>query len=109
MDSSTNSSANPKSINENKLQKVLTYLGFAAKSDKLVYGKDMIREYIKDPRLSQKLVIVATDAGSRVKRDLKIRCELNNVKYIELCEKSLLSKSVGMNEVSALGLTDENL
>ncbi|HOJ94717.1 MAG TPA: ribosomal L7Ae/L30e/S12e/Gadd45 family protein [Fervidobacterium nodosum] len=96
-------------ISESGTSKILTYLGFAAKSGKLVYGKDMIREYITDPKIQNKLIIIATDAGPRVKKDLKIRCEINNVKYFEILEKSTLSKATGMKEVSALGITDENL
>lgn len=90
-------------------QKILTYLGFAARAKALIIGKDMLREYITDPRLKSKVVIVATDAGERVKRDLKIRCEMNNVKYIEKFSKSELSKAIGKERVSAVGILDENL
>ncbi len=96
-------------INEEKLRKVLSYLGFASKSNKLVYGKDMIRDYISDPSVRTKVIILATDAGPRVKKDLKIRCEINGVNLFELCEKTVLSKAVGMKEVAALGVSDENL
>ncbi len=96
-------------ISERGMSKILAYLGFATKAGKLAYGKDMIREYITDPKVHNKLIIIATDAGPRVKKDLKIRCEINRVQYFEIFEKSTLSKATGMKEVSALGITDENL
>lgn len=96
-------------IDEGKLKKVLTYLGFAAKSNKIVYGKDMIKDYISDPTIKTKVIVIATDAGPRVKKDIKIRCEISGINLFELCEKSVLSKAVGMKEVSAIGVSDENL
>lgn len=103
-----NEKRNPK-IDEEKLKKVLSYLGFAAKSDKIIYGKDMIRSYISNPAAKTKVVIMATDTGPRVKKDVTIRCEINQVNLFELCEKSVLSKAVGMKEVSVVGVNDENL
>lgn len=96
-------------IDEQKLKKILSYLGFAAKSNKIVYGKDMLRDYITDPRIKTKVIIIATDTGQRVKKDLKIRCEINKVNFFELCEKSVLSKAVGLKQVAAIGIGDENL
>lgn len=96
-------------INNERLRKVLSYLGFASKSNKIVYGKDMIKDYISDPNIRTKVIILATDAGPRVKKDLKIRCEINSIDLFELCEKSVLSKAVGMKEVAAIGVSDENL
>jgi len=90
-------------------EKILTYLGFAARSKSFVMGKDMLREYITNPKIRSKVVIVAKDAGDRVKRDLKIRCEMNNVECIENFNKSELSKAIGRERVSAVGILDENL
>ncbi|MBO8160381.1 MAG: ribosomal L7Ae/L30e/S12e/Gadd45 family protein [Thermosipho sp. (in: Bacteria)] len=90
-------------------QKILTYLGFAAKAKKLVYGKDHIREYIKNPKLKNKVIIIAKDAGDRVKKDIKIRCDISRVPFIEISTKSELSKATGMVNVSVLGIKDENL
>ncbi|SHH15410.1 L7Ae/L30e/S12e/Gadd45 family ribosomal protein [Thermosipho atlanticus] len=90
-------------------KKVLTLLGFASKAKKLVYGKDNIREYIKDFKQKHKVIIIASDAGERVKRDVKIRCEISRVPYIEFSKKDELSKATGMLNVSVLGIKDENI
>ncbi|MBO8139743.1 MAG: ribosomal L7Ae/L30e/S12e/Gadd45 family protein [Thermosipho sp. (in: Bacteria)] len=92
-----------------KEEKILTLLGFASKAKKLVYGKENIRDYIKDHRLKHKIIIIATDAGTRVKKDIKIRCEISNVPYIEISTKEKLSHATGMVNVSVLGVSDENL
>lgn len=96
-------------INEEVVKNVLSYLGFAAKANKIVYGKDMLKDYINDPCIKTKVIILATDAGPRVKKDLKIRCEINGISLFELCEKSVLSKAIGKKEVAAVGVNDENL
>lgn len=96
-------------MTEQQIQKILTFLGFAARSKNLVFGKDMLREYITDPGIAKKIVIIARDTGDRVKRDLKIRCQMNNVKYLELFEKAELSKAIGKESISAVGISDENL
>lgn len=96
-------------ISEMQMQKILAYIGFSAKSGKIVYGKDMLREYIKDTRIKTKIVLIASDAGIRVKKDLKIRCEISNVPFLEIFNKSVLSKAAGLKEVAAVGIVDENL
>ncbi|MDK2885611.1 MAG: hypothetical protein PWP54_169 [Thermosipho sp. (in: thermotogales)] len=92
-----------------KEEKILTLLGFASKAKKLVYGKENIRDYIKDYRLKNKVIIIATDAGERVKKDIKIRCEISKVPYIEISTKEKISHSTGMLNVSILGVSDENI
>ncbi|AMW32594.1 Ribosomal protein L7Ae [Fervidobacterium changbaicum] len=96
-------------MDEQTLNKILTYMGFAARANKIAFGKDMIREYLTDKRIAKKVLIVAKDAGERVKKDLKIRCEINNVPYIEIGDKKALAKAVGKSNLSAVGILDENL
>ncbi|MGQ9855367.1 MAG: L7Ae/L30e/S12e/Gadd45 family ribosomal protein [Fervidobacterium sp.] len=94
---------------EEKLAKVLSYLGFAARANKIVFGKDMIKEYLNDPRIKDKVLIIAKDAGERVKKDIIIRCDISNVDYFEILDKKTLAKAVGKKEISVLGIVDENL
>ncbi|QTA38098.1 ribosomal L7Ae/L30e/S12e/Gadd45 family protein [Thermosipho ferrireducens] len=89
--------------------KILSLLGFASKAKKLVYGKDNIRDYIKNKRLKRKVIIIASDAGERVKKDIKIRCEISNVPIIELSTKERLSQATGMLNIAVLGIKDENM
>ncbi|ABR30397.1 50S ribosomal protein L7ae [Thermosipho melanesiensis] len=90
-------------------QKILTLLGFASKAKKLVYGKDNIRDYIKNTKLRNKIIVMAKDTGERVKKDVKIRCEISNVPYIEIATKEILSKATGMFNISVLGVLDESM
>ena len=90
-------------------EKILSLLGFAAKAKKLVYGKDNIRDYIKNPKLKKKVIILAIDTGERVKKDIKIRCDVSNVPIIEFFTKAELSKATGMVNVAVLGVRDENM
>ncbi|EKF49823.1 ribosomal protein L7A family [Thermosipho africanus H17ap60334] len=90
-------------------QKILTLLGFASKAKKLVYGKDNIRDYIKNPKLKNKLIIIAKDTGERVKKDIKIRCDISNVPLIEFSDKKTISKATGMENVAVIGIIDENM
>ncbi|ACJ75810.1 ribosomal protein L7A family [Thermosipho africanus TCF52B] len=90
-------------------QKILTLLGFASKAKKLVYGKDNIRDYIKNPKLKNKLIIMAKDTGERVKKDIKIRCDISNVPLIEFSDKKTISKATGMENVAVIGIIDENM
>jgi ribosomal protein L7Ae-like RNA K-turn-binding protein len=96
-------------MEDNVINKVLSYIGFAAKANKIVFGKDMIKDYIGDPRIGKKLILIANDAGQRVKKDIIIRCEINNVPYFEISNKQTLAKAIGKSSISVLGLADENL
>lgn len=96
-------------FSEVQVQKVLSLLGFAARSGKIAFGKDMLREYITNVRIKRKVVLIAVDAGERVKKDLRIRCEINRVPYFELSQKSELAHAVGKREISAIGVMDPNI
>lgn len=96
-------------LSEIQVQKVIAYLGFSSKSGKIVYGKDMLREYITDQRIKTKVILMATDVGPRVKKDIQIRCKINNIPIVQIFSKYQLSKAVGLREVSVIGIADENL
>jgi ribosomal protein L7Ae-like RNA K-turn-binding protein len=96
-------------MDEQKINKILTYMGFAARANKIAFGKDMLKEYLSDKRISKKVLVVAKDAGERVKEDLRIRCDINKVPYIEIADKKTLAKAVGKTNLSAVGILDENL
>lgn len=97
---------NGNSLNE---QKILSYMGFASKAKKIVYGKQGLRNYIRSFQ-SKKVIIIPKDAGSRVKLDVIKHCQIFDVPYIELnCTKSVLSKALGKQNISVVGITDENI
>ncbi|MFN3328613.1 MAG: L7Ae/L30e/S12e/Gadd45 family ribosomal protein, partial [Fervidobacterium pennivorans] len=62
-----------------------------------------------DQRLKTKVILIATDVGPRVKKDIQIRCKINNIPIVQIFSKYQLSKAVGLREVSVIGIADENL
>lgn len=97
--------------NENSLgeQKILSYMGFAAKANKIVYGKQGLRNYIRSFQ-RKKVILIPKDTGSRVKLDVIKHCQIFDVPYIELnYTKSDLAKALGKQNISVIGITDENI
>ncbi|POZ89167.1 MULTISPECIES: ribosomal L7Ae/L30e/S12e/Gadd45 family protein [Petrotoga] len=97
--------------NENSLreQKILSYTGFAAKANKIVYGKRGLRNYIRSFQ-RKKVILIPKDTGSRVKLDVIKHCQIFDVPYIELnYTKSDLAKTLGKQNISVVGITDENI
>jgi ribosomal protein L7Ae-like RNA K-turn-binding protein len=90
--------------------KILSFLGLAAKSNTIVYGKLNIKHYLSSPQIKQKLIIVACDAGKRVKLEIFKKCKYYNVPFIEINKtKSDISKAIGKVNVSVVGITNENI
>ncbi len=97
---------NGNSLNE---QKILSYMGFASKAKKIVYGKQGLRNYIRSFQ-KKKLILIPKDVGSRVKLDVIKHCQVFDVPYIELyCSKSTLAKALGKQNISVIGITDESI
>jgi len=88
--------------------KIYSLLGFAARSNSLVFGKERIRGYIRSNR-EKKLVIIATNASERIKRDIKTRCESFGVKAIEIFTKEELGKLIGKEEITAFGIENDGI
>ena len=88
--------------------KIYSLLGFAAKSRRLVFGKERVRGYIRSDR-EKKLVILATDASSRIKKDIKTRCGNFGVRSIEMFTKEELGRLIGKNEITAFGIEDDGI
>jgi ribosomal protein L7Ae-like RNA K-turn-binding protein len=97
--------------NENSLRerKILSYIGFAVKANKIVYGKQGLRNYIRSFH-KKKVILIPKDTGSRVKLDVIKHCQIFDVPYLELnCTKSTLAKALGKQNISVIGITDENI
>ncbi|PLV56886.1 L7Ae/L30e/S12e/Gadd45 family ribosomal protein [Thermotoga sp. SG1] len=89
-------------------RKVYSYIGFAVKARKVVFGKERIRAYIRAPR-EKKLIIIAEDASERTKKDTIVRCENRNVPYIVMFTKEELGRLLDKPGVSVIGLEEDNL
>jgi len=88
--------------------KILAYIGFAARARQIVYGKERIRDYIKSPK-KYKVLLIAKDASERLKNDLIIRCEKRGVPYLIDFSKNEFGKILGKKEISAIGIENDDL
>ncbi|SHE84469.1 Ribosomal protein L7Ae [Marinitoga hydrogenitolerans DSM 16785] len=92
-------------------QKVVNLLGFASRMRKIIFGKDNIREYIRNPKRRKKFIIIASDVGESIKEDTIKRCQSHKVPYVLLSNytKEQLGRALGKDEISVVGVLDENI
>lgn len=96
-----------KMSDKKSIEKILTLLGFASKARKLVYGKENIREYIKN----NGIIVMASNIGKRIKKDILIRGNIYGCKIIILegITKEYLGKKLGKNDLSVVGVKDREI
>ncbi|OQY08613.1 MAG: 50S ribosomal protein L7ae [Marinitoga sp. 4572_148] len=94
-----------------KEQKIVNLLGFASRMRKIIFGKDNIREYIRNPKRRNKFVIIASDVGQSIREDTIKRCQSHDVPYVVLKNftKEQLGRALGKEEISVVGVLDENI
>ncbi|KLO23063.1 50S ribosomal protein L7 [Marinitoga sp. 1197] len=92
-------------------QKIINLLGFAARMRKIIFGKDNIREYIRNPKRKSKFIIIASDVGESIKEETIKKCKTYKVPYVLLknFSKIDLGRSLGKEEISVVGVLDENI
>ena len=85
------------------IKKIKTYLGFAIKSGKIIFGYDKLFEGKKTPSL----VLICSSLNDKNTDKVKSFCENYNIKYIKL-SNLLLSDIVSRNS-KVVGICDLNL
>lgn len=90
--------------NENK---VYGLLGLSMKAGKLTFGTDSCLEMIS--RKKVKLIILATDSSERTINNFKSKCKENNIPVYIWGNRDDISKSIGKNNKTVLGIKDKNL
>ena len=85
------------------MNKIISYLGFAQKSNNLITGQTALKKTMK----SLKLIIVCNTASDNLKdlaKNLSIKhnCEM-------IISKVELSELIKINDIKILGIIDENL
>lgn len=87
-------------------KKVLSILGIASKTGKIIVGQKALKTYISGFQ-REKLVVFASDHGESV--DMLIqKCKTHGVLFLELkANKAELGRALGKAEVSAVGISDE--
>lgn len=90
-------------INNDKL---LGLLGLATRAGKTTFGTEACKGAIE--KRKTKLVIIATDASDRTKSNFKEICKNNNIPIYECLEMDNLSKAIGKENKSIVGINDVN-
>ncbi len=87
-------------------EKILSILGIASKTGKIVLGQKALKTYISGFRM-KKFLIFASDHGESV-NSLIQKCKTHGVPFVELkVNKAELGKAIGKYEVSAVGIVED--
>ena len=77
------------------------------KAGKIVFGTESTIDMINKNKV--KLIILAKDTAQRTKNNIEIKCKEKNVPLYIFGEKDSLSKAIGKNNKTVLGIKDKNL
>lgn len=88
-------------MKENKLS---TYIGFAIKSGKVIFGYDNLFKYKKIP----KIIIFCKSLSEKMKNKLELFAISKKIKLLTL-ENFILSDIIKRDNCKVLGICDENL
>lgn len=90
------------------MNKVCGMLGLSRKAGKLIYGYNSTIDLLKSSR-KDVLVIYASDASQKTKKNVIFECNKYNFDYIEYGNKVDFGKILNKEEVSVLAVTDPNI
>ncbi len=100
-------------INEENRKKALTYVGFSARSGKLVVGSTQVTAAVRKIGFkgnNYSAVLLAVDSSDRTKKQIKDKCTYYGIRVFEVFSGDELSKASGKSEsLSAVYITDKNL
>lgn len=89
------------------MNKIYSMLGLARKGGNISIGNDATVINIKNNK--SELVLLASDASDKTKKNIQFVCNQYDAKYIEYGEKEILGKQLGRKVVSVLSITDKNI
>lgn len=84
------------------MDSVLKLLGLVFRAKKLVLGEEVL-ERISDV----KLMFIASDSSEKSKERYLKKCHFYNIEYIDKYDSSVLSSSIGKNNVKLIGIIDD--
>ena len=87
--------------------KLLSYLGLAARGRNVVSGEFMTEKAVKTGMAC--LVLIASDASERTKKDFMDMCKFYEVPCYEISTKEELGHAIGKEVRASLAVTDEGL
>ena len=89
-----------------KNNKIYGLIGLARRARKISFGTESVEKAIDKKRV--KLVIVATDASDRTKKNFEMKCENVNTEYRIFGTIEELSSCIGQVNKAVIGIEDEN-
>lgn len=89
------------------MNKIYSMLGIAKKGGKISIGFDVACLDVKNKKSN--LVLIASDASDKTKKNIIFFCDKYDIKYVEYGEKEILGKSLGRKVVSVLSVNDTNI
>ena len=89
------------------MNKIYSMLGLAKKGGNISIGYDATLFNIKNNK--SELVLLASDASDKTKKNIQFFCDQHDAKYIEYGENEVLGKCLGRKVVSVLSITDKNI
>lgn len=93
------------------LDRALGMLGLAKRAGYLVCGTDAVISAVASKK-KPALVVCASDASDRTKKQLSDKCATYEVAYMEVpCEKDILARSIGKkdSQISAAAVCDRGM
>ncbi len=90
------------------MNKFYNMLGLGRKAGKVVYGYDATVSLIKSDT-DNILVVLASDASEKTKKNILFECNKYNRDFIEYGEKNAYGKILRKDEVVVLTVTDKNM
>jgi ribosomal protein L7Ae-like RNA K-turn-binding protein len=87
-------------------ERILSILGIASKTGKIVLGQKALKTYISGFQV-KKFLVFASDHGESVNALIQ-KCKTQGVPFVELkVNKADLGKAIGKSEASAVGIIEE--
>jgi ribosomal protein L7Ae-like RNA K-turn-binding protein len=91
----------------NQQNKILSYLGLAARGRRLVSGEFSTEQAVK--KGNARVVIVAADASENTKKNFRDMCTYYKVNIYFYADKEQLGHAIGKQYRASIAVTDANL
>ncbi len=82
-------------------------MGLTAKAGKLAFGTESCEEFIVKKKI--KLILVAEDSAQRTIEHFQINCKEKGIPFYIFGKKEELSKAIGKENKTVVGVKDKNL
>ncbi|TCS82983.1 YlxQ family RNA-binding protein [Tepidibacillus fermentans] len=88
----------------NKFDKILSFLGLAAKARKIITGEELVVNAIQEQKVF--FVLLSTDASENIKKKILNKCEYYQIPYRIQFSREQLGHAIGKTSRVVIGITD---